>query len=68
MRLGPGSRIKDPVSCLVFSATVLSLAGVKIPEYMQGHAFAGPAQPCDGAARHAAAPLPQRRGDLDRLQ
>jgi len=40
----PGSRIKDPVSFIDFSATVLSLAGVKIPEYMQGHAFAGQAK------------------------
>ena len=40
----PGSRIKDPVSFVDFAATVLSLAGVKIPEYMQGHAFAGPAK------------------------
>jgi len=37
----PGSRIKEPVSFLDFSATVLSLAGVKIPDYMQGHAFLG---------------------------
>lgn len=40
----PGSRIKDPVSFVDFSATVLSLAGVKIPDYMQGHAFAGNAK------------------------
>jgi arylsulfatase A-like enzyme len=38
----PGSRIKEPVSFIDFSATVLSLAGVKVPDYMQGHAFAGP--------------------------
>ncbi|MEP6668825.1 MAG: sulfatase-like hydrolase/transferase [Chthoniobacter sp.] len=40
----PGSRIKDPVSFVDFSATVLSLAGVKIPAYMQGHAFLGGAK------------------------
>ncbi|EDY20743.1 sulfatase [Chthoniobacter flavus Ellin428] len=40
----PGSRISDPVSFLDFSETVLSLAGVKIPDYMQGHAFAGNAK------------------------
>ncbi len=40
----PGSRIKDPVSFVDFAETVLSLAGVKIPAYMQGRAFAGPAK------------------------
>jgi arylsulfatase A-like enzyme len=40
----PGSRIKDPVSFADFAPTVLSLAGVKIPDYMMGHAFAGPAK------------------------
>lgn len=38
----PGSRIKEPVSFVDFAPTVLSLAGVKIPAYMQGGAFAGP--------------------------
>jgi len=42
--VAPGSRIHDPVSFLDFSATVLSLAGVKIPDYMQGHAFLGNAK------------------------
>jgi arylsulfatase A-like enzyme len=40
----PGSRIKDPVSFVDFAPTVLSLAGVKIPAYMQGRAFAGTAR------------------------
>ncbi len=40
----PGSRIADPVSFVDFAPTVLSLAGVKIPGYMQGCAFAGPAR------------------------
>ncbi len=40
----PGSRIREPVSFLDFAPTVLSLADVKIPEYMQGRAFAGPAK------------------------
>lgn len=40
----PGSRIKDPVCFADFAPTMLSLTGVKIPEYMQGRAFAGPAQ------------------------
>jgi hypothetical protein len=40
----PGSRIKDPVAFIDFAPTVLSLAGVEIPKYMQGHAFAGPAK------------------------
>ncbi len=40
----PGSRIKDPVHFVDFAPTVLSLAGVKIPDYMQGRAFAGKAR------------------------
>ena len=40
----PGSRIKDPVHFIDFAPTALSLAGVQIPAYMQGHAFAGSAQ------------------------
>ncbi len=40
----PGSRVKDPVHFIDFAPTVLSLAGVKIPDYMQGRAFAGTAK------------------------
>lgn len=40
----PGARIKDPVHFIDFAPTVLSLAGAKIPAYMQGRAFAGPAK------------------------
>ena len=38
-----GSRIDAPVSFVDFAPTVLGLAGVGIPKYMEGHAFAGPA-------------------------
>ena len=40
----PGSRIKEPVGFVDFAPTILSLAGVKIPDYMMGRAFAGPAK------------------------
>jgi arylsulfatase A-like enzyme len=40
----PGTRIKDLVHFVDFAPTVLSLAGVKILSYVQGHAFAGPAK------------------------
>jgi hypothetical protein len=40
----PGSRLKQPVGFVDFAPTVLSLAGVKIPDYMQGRAFLGPAR------------------------
>lgn len=40
----PGSRIAEPVCFTDFAETVLSLAGVKVPDYMQGHAFAGTAK------------------------
>jgi arylsulfatase A-like enzyme len=40
----PGSRLKEPVSFVDFAPTVLSLAGTKIPDYMQGRAFAGSAR------------------------
>ncbi|MCX8108453.1 MAG: sulfatase-like hydrolase/transferase [Verrucomicrobiae bacterium] len=38
----PGSRINTPVSFVDFAPTILSLAGVPIPKYMQGKPFAGP--------------------------
>jgi len=38
----PGSRLAQPVSFVDFAPTVLSLAGVKIPAYLPGRAFAGP--------------------------
>ena len=40
----PGARVKEPVHFIDFAPTVLSLGGVKIPDYMQGRAFAGPAK------------------------
>ncbi len=40
----PGTRIQEPVCFTDFAPTVLSLAGVELPKYMQGHAFAGPAK------------------------
>ena len=38
----PGSRIEEPISFVDFAPTVLSLAGLEIPAYMQGRAFTGP--------------------------
>jgi len=37
-----GSSVEDPVSFVDFAPTVLSLAGVKAPKYMEGQAFLGP--------------------------
>jgi hypothetical protein len=37
-----GSRFEAPVSFLDLAPSLLSLAGTKIPDYMQGHAFLGP--------------------------
>jgi arylsulfatase A-like enzyme len=39
----PGSRLDACVSFVDFAPTVLSLAGVPAPKYMEGHAFAGSA-------------------------
>jgi arylsulfatase A-like enzyme len=39
---GPGSRIKTPISFVDFAPTMLSLAGIRIPQHMQGRPFAGP--------------------------
>jgi arylsulfatase A-like enzyme len=49
--VAPGSRIQDPVGFVDFAPTILSLAGVKIPDYMMGRAFAGPAR--NGANEYA---------------
>ena len=38
----PGSRLQEVVHFVDFAPTMLSLAGVEIPSYMQGRAFAGP--------------------------
>ena len=38
----PGSRLSQPVSFVDFAPTALSLAGITIPGYMPGRAFAGP--------------------------
>jgi arylsulfatase A-like enzyme len=62
----PGSRIKDPVSFIDFSATVLSLAGVKIPDYMQGHAFAGTAKAPANKFMHITRDRMDERYDLMR--
>ena len=37
----PGSRVKEVVHFVDFAPTMLSLAGLEIPKYMQGRAFAG---------------------------
>lgn len=41
-KLGPGSRTDELVSLIDLPETVLNLAGVAIPTYMQGRAFLGP--------------------------
>ena len=40
--VGPGSKVDAPVVFLDIAPSVLNLAGIKIPSYMQGHAFLGP--------------------------
>ncbi|MSU50252.1 MAG: sulfatase [Opitutus sp.] len=40
----PGSRSSELVNWVDLAPTVLSLAGVKAPDYFQGRAFAGPAR------------------------
>ena len=40
----PGSRSTELVNFVDLAPTVLSIAGVKLPEYFQGRAFAGPAR------------------------
>lgn len=40
----PGGRSERLVSFVDLAPTVLSIAGIKPPEWMQGHAFAGPYQ------------------------
>lgn len=42
--LKPGSRTDRLVTFLDFAPTILSLAGLKVPEYMQGNAFLGSQQ------------------------
>jgi len=39
---GPGGWVEQPVSFVDFSATVLSLMGIAIPEHFEGRAFLGP--------------------------
>lgn len=41
----PGSTCQRPVAFVDLAPTVLSLAGLPIPKYMQGHAFLGPKVP-----------------------
>lgn len=40
----PGTRSRELINFVDFAPTVLSLAGVKAPDYLQGRAFAGPAR------------------------
>ena len=37
----PGSVVRDPVSCIDFPPTLLSLAGVRVPDHMDGEVFLG---------------------------
>ena len=39
---GPGTVVEDPVSFIDLPPTILSLAGVPVPEYMHGTPFLGP--------------------------
>jgi arylsulfatase A-like enzyme len=59
----PGTVVNDLVSSVDFAPTFLSLAGIKPPKHLQGHAFLGPKQKartcvfaardrCDGTVDH----------------
>ncbi len=61
-----GSRIQEPVSFVDFAPTVLSLTGVKIPDYMQGHAFAGLARAATNAFVYLTRDRMDERYDLMR--
>jgi arylsulfatase A-like enzyme len=37
----PGSKVEELVSEIDFTATILNLAGIKLPDYMQGRSFLG---------------------------
>ncbi len=50
---GPGARLSEPVCGVDFSATVLALAGLPIPDRVQGRAFAGPPAAQSPAVRPA---------------
>ncbi|MFO7922624.1 MAG: sulfatase-like hydrolase/transferase [Bacteroidales bacterium] len=43
--LKPGAKTDELISFVDFAPTMLSLAGIKIPEYMQGQAFLGSQSP-----------------------
>ena len=61
-----GSRLDRLVSFVDFAPTVLSLAGIPVPETMQGRAFLGPQQTAPREAVHAFRGRMDERMDLSR--
>lgn len=62
----PGTRTDRIVSFVDFAPTLLSLAGVKIPENMQGKAFLGPQQASPGEYSYSFRGRMDERIDLSR--
>jgi len=62
----PGGKSDRPVSFVDFAPTVLSLAGIQPPDWMQGHAFLGKFQEAPQSFVHGFRGRMDERDDLVR--